>query len=57
MKRWKIKEKGVLSLSDLNKYIADNCIQPSDLIEYRTVFDQMKQCTKYMITYWAAIDE
>lgn len=57
MKRWKIQEIGVLSLSDLNRYIDDNNIQPNDLISYRTVFDQIKQCTKYIFTYWQEIKD
>lgn len=52
MKRWKIKEISFFSIDALNKYIEENSIQPEHLIRYSTIFEQMKQCTKYLITYW-----
>lgn len=55
MKRWKIKEVSFLSIDALNKYIEENNIQPEHLIRYNTIFEQMKQCTKYLITYWEEI--
>lgn len=57
MKRWKIKETSTFSLNELNEYIENNNIQPENLIQYRTVFEQMKQCIKYIITYWEEIKD
>lgn len=52
MSKYEICEVSKYSLKDLNDFIAQNNIEPKDLIQYRTVFEQMKQCTKYIITYW-----
>lgn len=52
MAKYEICEISKYSLKDLNEYIQQNNIKPEDLISYRTVFEQMKQCSKYIITYW-----
>lgn len=52
MKRWQIKEVAFNSLNELNAYIDQEKITPKDLIKYNTIFDQMKQCMRYGITYW-----
>ena len=54
-KKWLIKEKSCLSLFALNKFIEENEIQPQQIIKYDTTFEQMKQCTKYILTYWQEI--
>lgn len=50
-----IKEKSFNSIKELNLYIEKEGIQPSDLIEYRTIFEQLKQSMRYLITYWVEI--
>lgn len=54
-KTWMIKEKSFNSIKELNLYIEKEGIQPSDLIEYRTIFEQLKQGVRYLITYWVEI--
>lgn len=54
-KTWMIKEKSFNSIKELNLYIEKEGIQPSDLIEYRTIFEQLKQSMRYLITYWVEI--
>lgn len=54
---WKINEKSFLSLKELNDFIAENDIKPENLIRYATTFEQMKQSTKYIITYWQKGEE
>lgn len=54
-KTWMIKEKSFNSIKELNLYIEKEGIQPSDLIEYRTIFEQLKQSIRYLITYWVEI--
>lgn len=56
-KKWLIKEKSCLSLHELNEFIAENDIQPNQVLKYNTIFEQMKQCTKYVITYWQEIED
>ena len=56
-KRWKIKEVSFLSINELNSYIEKEGIQPEQLIRYSTTFEQIKQCTKYLITHWVEIKE
>jgi len=56
-KKWLIKEKSCLSLAELNKFISENEIQPEQVIKYNTLFEQMKQSTKYILTYWEEIKE
>lgn len=51
-KKWIIKEKSCLSLKELNDFISENQIQPEQVIKYSTMFEQMKQCTKYVLTFW-----
>ena len=54
-KKWMIKEKSCLSLKELNDFISENQIQPEQVIKYSTMFEQMKQCTKYVLTFWEEI--
>lgn len=54
-KTWMIKEKSFNSIKELNLYIEKEGIQPSDLIEYRTIFEQLKQSMRYLITHWVEI--
>lgn len=49
---WQINEKSFLSLKELNTFIAENQIKPEHLIQYKTLPEQIKQCTKYILTYW-----
>lgn len=56
-KKWLIKEKSCLSLGELNKFINENEIQPEHVIKYNTLFEQMKQSTMYVLTYWKEIKE
>ncbi|MBO4622562.1 MAG: hypothetical protein J5691_01610 [Bacilli bacterium] len=53
MKKWKIKEATFNSLKELNEYIAENDIAPSNLIKYDTIYESLKQKTRYVITYWS----
>lgn len=53
MAAWKIKEVFCNSLNELNIFIEENNILPSNVLKYETVFDQMKQSIKYGLTYWA----
>ena len=52
-KKWKIKEATFNSLKELNEYIAENDIAPSNLIKYDTIYESLKQKTRYVITYWS----
>lgn len=56
-KKWMIKEKSCLSLKELNDFISENQIQPEQVIKYSTMFEQMKQCTKYVLTFWEEIKD
>ncbi len=53
MAAWKIKEVCCNSLNELNIFIEENNISPSNVLKYETVFDQIKQSIKYVLTYWA----
>lgn len=53
MAAWKIKEVCCNSLNELNIFIEENNISPSNVLKYETVFDQIKQNIKYVLTYWA----
>lgn len=50
--KWRIKEATFNSLKELNEYIAENDIAPSSLIKYDTLYETLKQKTRYVITYW-----
>lgn len=50
--RYEICEVSKYSLKEVNAFIEQNNIKPEDLIQYRTLFESMMQCTKYIITYW-----
>ena len=50
--KWKIKEVSFNSLAELNKYIGENDIAPSNVLRYNTIFDQLKQQINYILTYW-----
>jgi hypothetical protein len=54
-KTWMIKEKSFDSIKELNQFIEKEGIQPSDLIEYRTMFEQLKQNVRYLITFWSEV--
>jgi len=56
MSNWKIKEVMVGSLNELNTYIKENNIAPSDVLRYDTVFDHIKQSVRYTLTYWTIKD-
>lgn len=51
----KIVEIGTYSLKELNEYIATYDIKPTDVLAYRTIFDQIKGCTKYILTFWKQV--
>lgn len=53
MAAWKIKEVCCNSLNELNIFIEENNILPSNVLKYETTFDQIKQNIKYILTYWA----
>ena len=53
MAAWKIKEVCCNSLNELNIFIEENNILPSNVLKYETTFDQIKQNIKYVLTYWA----
>ena len=53
MAAWKIKEVCCNSLNELNIFIEENNISPSNVLKYETTFDQIKQNIKYILTYWA----
>lgn len=50
-----IKEKSFDSIKELNQFIEKEGIQPSDLIEYRTMFEQLRQNVRYLITFWSEV--
>lgn len=50
-----IKEKSFDSIKELNQFIEKEGIQPSDLIEYRTMFEQLRQSVRYLITFWSEV--
>ncbi len=50
--KWKIKEVNFNSLAELNKYIEEKDIAPSNVLRYNTIFDQLKQQINYILTYW-----
>lgn len=52
MAAWKIKEVCCNSLNELNIFIEENNILPSNVLKYETTFDQIKQNIKYILTYW-----
>jgi len=52
MSKWKLKEVSFNSLNELNIYIQENDIAPNSVLKYDTVFDQVKQIVRYMLTYW-----
>ena len=52
MSKWKLKEVCFNSLNELNTYIQENDIAPNSILKYDTVFDEVKQTMRYMITYW-----
>jgi hypothetical protein len=54
-KTWMIKEKSFNSIKELNQFIEKEGIQPSDLIEYRTMFEQLRQNVRYLITFWSEV--
>lgn len=54
-KKWIIKEISFLSLKELNDFILENEIQPEQILKYSTIFEQIKQCTKYGLTFWEEI--
>jgi hypothetical protein len=54
-KTWMIKEKSFDSIKELNQFIEKEGIQPSDLIEYRTMFEQLRQNVRYLITFWSEV--
>lgn len=54
-KTWMIKEKSFDSIKELNRFIEKEGIQPSDLIEYRTMFEQLRQSVRYLITFWSEV--
>lgn len=56
MGKWKIKEVSFNSLQELNTYIADNDIAPNSVLRYETVFEQLKQTIRYILTYWTVKD-
>lgn len=53
---WKIKEVSFGSLSELNKYIADNEIMPNSTLQYNAIYDQIKNSMQYVFTYWTVKD-
>ena len=56
MTKWKIKEVSFNSLPELNAYIAANDIAPNSVLKYETVFEQLKQSMRYVLTYWTIKD-
>ena len=56
MANWKIKEVSKDSLNELNAYITENEIAPNSVLKYDTVFDQLKQKMRYVLTYWTIKD-
>lgn len=50
--KWSIKEAAFNSLKELNEYINEKDIVPNNLIRYETIYEALKQETRYAITYW-----
>lgn len=49
---WQLKEKSCASLTALNQYIAENKIEPKDVVAIKDIFETLKQQIRYTILYW-----